>query len=169
MLVGYCRRSGTHPKEWSGGMPSQFWSATEGLPTPLCYPQRYNLDVNLEDIAPKTDFTCTRCHGVHGGFHQASLEPGPSSSELRTLQTGHENKWIMLHLVNIFGNWRLSLCSMLLYILFCHCLQENLLYARECYEVILQISILLRYMLLRFVSKCYLKTILKKVTSIWSL
>ena len=24
--------------------------------------QRYNLDGNLEEIAPTTDFTCTRCH-----------------------------------------------------------------------------------------------------------
>ena len=28
----------------------------------LWYPQRYNLDEDLEDVAPTTDFTCTRCH-----------------------------------------------------------------------------------------------------------
>ena len=31
-------------------------------PPQLWYPQRYNLDGKLEDIAPMTDFTCTRCH-----------------------------------------------------------------------------------------------------------
>ena len=47
---------------WSEDMPSQFWSAPEGMAPPLRYPQRYNLDGNLEDIAPTTDFACTRCH-----------------------------------------------------------------------------------------------------------
>ena len=42
-------------------MSSQFWSVTEGLAPPLWYPQRYNLNGNLEDIAPTTDFACTRC------------------------------------------------------------------------------------------------------------
>ena len=36
--------------------------ATEGMVPPLWYSHRYNLDGNLEDITPKTYFTCTRCH-----------------------------------------------------------------------------------------------------------
>ena len=45
--MDYCRLSGSHPKEWSGDMPSQFWSAPERMAPPLRYPQRYNLEGNL--------------------------------------------------------------------------------------------------------------------------
>ena len=30
--------------------------------SPLWYSQRHNLNGKLEDVAPTTDFTCTRCH-----------------------------------------------------------------------------------------------------------
>ena len=66
-------------------MPSQFWSATVGMATPLWYPQRYNLDGKLDGIAPTTDFTAISVHDI---FRQASLELGISGSELRTLPTG---------------------------------------------------------------------------------
>ena len=41
------------------GMPSKFPFSTEGVAPTLWYAQRYNLDENLEEIAPTTDFTCT--------------------------------------------------------------------------------------------------------------
>ena len=47
---------GTHPEGWSGDMPSQFLSSTEGMAPPLWYLQKYNLDGNLEDIAPTNGF-----------------------------------------------------------------------------------------------------------------
>ena len=75
-------------------MPSQFWSVTEGMAPPLWYPQKYNLDGNMEDIAPTTDFTCTRYHWrTWQFFHQVSLEPWPSGPVLSTLTTGQPRPW----------------------------------------------------------------------------
>ena len=53
---------------------------------PLLNPQRYNLDGNLEDIAPILH--APGAISVHGSFRQASLEPESSGQKLRTLPTG---------------------------------------------------------------------------------
>ena len=50
------------PKDDPGTCHRKFSSAPEGMAPPLCYIQRYNLDGSLEDIAPTTDFRCTRIH-----------------------------------------------------------------------------------------------------------
>ena len=42
---------------------------------------------NLEDIAPTTILHAPGAISVHGSFRKASLEPGPSGQELRTLPT----------------------------------------------------------------------------------
>ena len=53
----------------------------EGLAPALWYPQRYNLDGNLEDIAPTMNFTCTR-------YHQGGILPGEPRS--RAVWSGAE-------------------------------------------------------------------------------
>ena len=50
----------------------------------LSYPQRYNLEGNLEDIAPMTDFTCTGCH-------QRTWQFSPGEPRTRTFWSRAEN------------------------------------------------------------------------------
>ena len=68
-------------------MPSQFWSAKEGMAPPLWYPQIYNFNENLNDFALRTDLLKVHwmCMVV---FHQASLKSGPSGPEQSALLTG---------------------------------------------------------------------------------
>ena len=56
---------------------------------PLRYLQMYNLNRNLVDITPATDFAYTRCHLVYTAvFYQACLEPGLLGPELSALLAG---------------------------------------------------------------------------------
>ena len=52
---------------------------------PLSYPQRYNLDGNLEDIAPRQILHAPGAISVHGNFRQGASNPRPSAQELRIL------------------------------------------------------------------------------------
>ena len=65
-------------------MLSQFWTDTEGMASTLWYPLRYNLNDNLEAIAPTSDFALV----YMAMFSQASLEQGLCGAELSALPTG---------------------------------------------------------------------------------
>ena len=91
--VGDCRWSGTHPAGLSTYMPSQFWSGSEEMAPPLWYPQRYNLDRNLEDIA--LILYALSAISAHGCVSQGSLEPGPSGPEMNAQPTGSKRPTLL--------------------------------------------------------------------------
>ena len=64
-------------------MPSQFSSATERMTPPLLYPQRYNLDGSLKDIAPRQILHASDAISVYGGG-------SPGEPRTRALRPGAE-------------------------------------------------------------------------------
>ena len=95
-------------------MSSQFRSTPEGRALPLWYPQRYNLDGNLEDIAPTTDFTCTRCQ-------QRTRQFPPGEPRTRALRSGAKDSTIFangIHFQNICKPiFKFLVCAFLTYFL----------------------------------------------------
>ena len=106
-LVGWVKRR-TRASQWAiadglGLIPKDgpetchhnFYLSRMGMAPPLWYTQRYNLGGNLEDIAPMTDFTCTKCHyRTWRCFARRATNPGPPIWSWVLIQLAHRGAFI---------------------------------------------------------------------------